>query len=75
MERGDAADRAAQLLFAWLARTRSSVRFVAAAELVGERGKRRNLQALLTLLPTGDAPGVRRAAADAEFAVKRRSLD
>lgn len=75
VERGDAEDRPDRLLFAWLAQTPSPPRFVAAAELVGERGKRRNLQALLTLKPAGNAPEIRRAAADAEFAVKRRSLD
>jgi hypothetical protein len=75
VERSDAEDRAGRLLLAWLAGSQSPARFVAAAELVGARGKRRDLQALLQLKPAEDNPEVRRAAADAEFAVKRRSLD
>jgi hypothetical protein len=75
VERGDAEDRAGRVLIAWLAQSPSPTRFMAAAELIGERGKRRDLRSLLKLRPDGDIPEVCRAAADAEFAVKRRSLD
>jgi hypothetical protein len=75
VERVDADDRAGRLVIAWFAQNPSLARFVAAAELVGDRGKRRDLQALMKLKPAGDIPEINRAAADAEFAVKRRSLD
>jgi hypothetical protein len=75
IERSDPDDRAGRLLFVWLARNRSPARFVATAGLVEERGKRRDLEALLKLKPPGDDPEAIRAAGDAEYAVKRRTLD
>ncbi|MBI3408597.1 MAG: hypothetical protein HY040_09605 [Planctomycetes bacterium] len=75
VERGDPPDRAGGLIVAWLANNPSQSRFVAAAELVEDRGKRGDLQALQDLRPVGEDTVVNRAAAAAEFAVKRRSLD
>jgi hypothetical protein len=75
IERSDPHDRARRLLLAWLAQNPSPSRFAAAAELVGTRGKRGDLQALLDLKPAGGDTLANQAVADAEFAVKRRSLD
>jgi hypothetical protein len=74
-ERGDPDERAGRLLLAWLTRNQSPARFVVAAGLVRERGKRRDLESLLKLKPAGDDPEAIRSAGDAEYAVKRRALD
>jgi hypothetical protein len=74
-ERGDPDGRAGQLLFEWLACNPSPSRFLAAAELVGDRGKRQDLEALMKLISVGEDAGTSRAASDAQFAVMRRSLD
>lgn len=75
VERGDPDERPGQLLSAWVARDPSPSRFVAAADLVGDRGRRRDLEVLLRLKPAAEDPETTRAASDAEFAVKRRSLE
>ena len=75
VERGDPEERASRLLFAWLAQIPSPSRFTAAAGLIRDRGKRQDLELLLMLNPAGEDPEAERAAADAEFGVRRRSLD
>jgi hypothetical protein len=75
VERRDLEERARRLLFAWLARSLSPSRFVVAADLVRDRGKRSDLEALLRLKPVEEDSGTAQAVADAEFGVKRRSLD
>lgn len=75
IERGDPEDRVSRLLFAWLVQSPSPARYVVAAELVRDRGSRRDFQSLLALKPAEDDTEVRRALADAEFSVKRRSLN
>jgi hypothetical protein len=75
VERGDSDDRPRRLLFSWLARNQSLSKFVVAIELLRERGKRRDLEALLKFKPAGEDPEGTRAVADAEYAIKRRSLD
>jgi hypothetical protein len=48
---------------------------VVAAELISDRGKRPDLEAFLRLHPAGEDSGTVGAAAEAGFAVKRRSLE
>lgn len=74
LRRGDTQDRPVQLLLTWLGQDRSPSRFIAVAGLLAERGNRLDLQALLKLRPDEQGPEVEQAAANAEFAVKRRSL-
>src|SRR5262249_5579921 len=74
-ERSCTEDDAFRVLCAWVAKNPSSSRFVDAVGLIGDRGKRRSLAELLRLKPAGDDLEVIRAVADAEFAVRRRTLD
>lgn len=75
IERDDPDNRVGRLLSEWFVRNPSPARFVAAVEILTERGKRHHLDALLRLKPPGDHPEVNRAAANAAYAVRRRSLD
>jgi hypothetical protein len=74
-ERGDPEGRPRRLLCKWVTRNPTSDRFVMAAKAIRQSGTRQDLEAISNLRPSGGGPEVVRVAADAAFAVRRRSLD
>jgi hypothetical protein len=74
-EREESDERSGRLLLTWLDRNPTVYRFMLVANLLGDRGKRRDLDALLSMRPPVNDPEIDRAVTDADFAVKRRTLE
>lgn len=75
VERGDPVDRPGKLLVRWLKQRPSNDRLRLAVTVVGDQGRRVDLEDLLAVHSPQDDLDLKLAVANASFAVRRRSLD